>query len=259
MPRSLASRSLEPLVAVLWGVFIIWTAWLATVWTVPIGLNALGLTEGAPAPPNADLRTAGLLLADHADLVWLVLAVMNLHLILTRTHGLPTARAWMTFSAGGALVLGALNARTDLPFGRMYFGGALGPKALDVPVGWPLLWAVLIVSARETILLLRPRASHATVAALSALVVLFTAVDIEWPARFIRGWWVWQSGDARSPSPVPWTNWAAWLVGAWLVAFAMREKNVSTGVTRRSLKPMMILASLNAISLAVRLRDLANS
>jgi len=111
-----------------------------------------------------------------------------------------------------------------------------------------------VMSAREAVLRLRPRASHATVAAASAMLVLFTVMNIEWPARFIRGWWVWQSEDARNPSGVPWINWAAWLAGPWLMAFAMREKNVLSGVASRSLKPIVILASLNAIALATRLR-----
>ena len=202
MPRSLVSRSLEPLVSVLWGVFLVWTAWLTVVWIAPVGAIALGIVEGAPVPPNADLRGAALLLAIHADLIWLVLAVMNLHLVLTRAHGLRTARAWLAFSAGGALVLGALNAKTGLPFGRLYFGEALGPKALEVTSGWVLLWPVLVMSAREVVLRLRPRTSHAGVAAITAVLVLLTVINLEWPARFIRGWWVWQSGDARNPSGV---------------------------------------------------------
>ena len=254
MPRSLISRSLEPLVAVLWGVFLVWTVWLAVVWIGPIGASALGFMEGDSAPPNADLRGAVLLLADRADLIWLALAVMNLHLVLTRAHGLGTARAWLAFSAGGALVLGALNAQTGLPFGRLYFGAALGAKVFGVAPGWLLLWAVLVMGAREVVLRLRPRASHASVAIFTALLVLLTVVNLEWPARFIRGWWVWQSRGARNPSGVPWMNWAAWFLGAWMMAFAMREKSVLSGVATRSLKPVVILASLNAIALAARLR-----
>lgn len=253
MPRSLVSRSLEPLVAVLWGVFLVWTVWLAVVWIAPVGTTALGLVEGTPAPPNADLRGAVLLLANHADLIWLVLAVMNVHLVLTRAHGLRTARAWLVFSAGGALVLGVLNAKTGLPFGRLYFGEALGPRRLGVTAGWLLLWAVLVMSAREVVLRLRPRTSHAGVAVVTAVLVLITVVNLEWPARFIRGWWVWQSGDARSPSGVPWMNWAAWFGGTWLMAFAMREKTVLSGVASRSLKPLVVLAAINAIALAARL------
>ncbi len=254
MPRSLVSRSLEPLVAVLWGVFVVWTAWLAVVWILPVGARALGFAEGSAAPSNADLRNAVLLLANHADLIWLVLAAMSLHLVLTRAHGLRTARAWLAISAGGAIVVGVLNARTGLPFGHLYFGETLGPKAFGVPAGWLLLWPVLVMSAREVVLRLRPRASHAVVAGASALLVLVTVVNLEWPVRFVRGWWVWQSGAARTPSGVPWINWAAWIALPWLMAFAMREKDVQPGTAPRSLKPSFILASVNAIALATRIR-----
>jgi hypothetical protein len=254
MPRSLVSRSLEPLVAVLWGIFLVWTAWLAVVWIVPIGANALDLAAEAATPPNADLRRAVLVFADNADIVWLALAVMNLHLVLTRTHGLRTARAWLAFSAGGALVLGVLNARTALLFGRLYFGDALGVKFLGVALGWMLLWAVLVMSAREAVLWMRPRASHGFVAMLTAVLVLLTVFNLEWPARFGRGWWVWQSDDARNALGVPWRNWLAWFVWPGLMAFAMREKDIRSGVAARSGKPVIILATLSAIALAARLR-----
>ena len=139
MPRSLVSRSLEPLIAVLWGVFLIWTAWLAVVWIAPVGASALGLADDGAAPGNADLRRAVLLLAQNADLVWLTLAVMNLHLLLSGAHGLRTARAWLAFSAGGALVLGVLNARTGILFGPLYFGAAFGTKLFSVAIGLSLI------------------------------------------------------------------------------------------------------------------------
>ncbi len=248
MSRSLVARSLEPLVAVLWGVFLVWTAWLAVVWILPVGATALGFVEGGPPPPNADLRSATRLLANYADVIWLVLAIMNLHLVLTRAHGLGTTRAWLAFSAGGALVLGMLNARTGLPFGRLYFGETLGPKRLGVTLGWLLLWPALVLSAREIVLRLQPRASHAAVAFGSAVLVLLTMLNLEWPARFLRGWWIWQSG-------IPWMHWPAWFIGPWLMAFAMREKSVLSGMGTRSLKPLVILAGLNAVALLARLRS----
>ena len=254
MPRSPVSRSLEPLVAVLWAVFLVWTVWLAVVWIAPVGANALGFVEGEPVPPNADLRRAVLVLADNADVVWLALAVMNLHLILTRAHGLRTVRVWFAFSAGGALVLSALNAGTGLFFGRLFFGGALGVKLIGVAVGWVLLWAVLVMSAREAVLWMRPRASHRIVAIFTAVLVVFSVFNLEWPARFVRGWWVWLSADARSTVAVPWRNWLGWCVWPGLMVFAMREKDVLSSVAKRSGKPVIILAALNAIALAARLR-----
>jgi hypothetical protein len=224
------------------------------VWVAPLGANALGFIPGGPPPSNAELRQAVLLLVNHADLIWLSLAVMSLHLVLTSAHGLRSARAWLAFSAGGALVLGLLNAKIGLPFGRLYFGEALGAKVFGVAVGWVLLWPVLVMSAREVVLRASPRASHARVAAITAVLVLITMLNVEWPGRFVRGWWVWQSEEAKNPAGVPWMNWLAWFVGPWLMAFAMREKDVLSGVAARSLKPVVILASVNAIALAARLR-----
>jgi len=254
MPRSLVSRSLEPLVALLWGVFLVWTAWLAAVWIVPIGTNVLGFIPDQPPPHNADFRGALLLFAKHADVAWLALAVMNLHLVLTRAHGLRTARAWLAFSGGAAFVLALLSAGWSRQLGWIYFGEALGVKLLGVAVGWVLLWAVLVMGAREAVLWARPRMSHRNVAVVTAAVVLLTMLNIEWPARFIRGWWLWQSGDASSPAIAPPLRWLAWFVWPGLMAFAMREKDVLSGVAVRSTKPAVILTVLNTIAVAARIR-----
>jgi hypothetical protein len=254
MPRSLVSRSLEPLVTLLWGVFLVWTAWLAAVWIIPIGANALGFIPDQPPPQNADFRGAVFLFSKHADVAWLALAVMNLHLVLTRAHGLRTARAWLAFSGTAALVLALLSAGWSRQLGWIYFGGALGVKLLGVAVGWVLLWAVLVMSAREAVLWARPRMSHRGVAVVTAAVVWLTMLNIEWPARFIRGWWLWQSADAGSPAIAPPLRWLVWFIWPGLMAFAMREKDVLSGVAARSLKPAVILGALNFVALAARIR-----
>ena len=253
MPRSLVSRSLEPLVAVLWSIFIAWTAWLAAVWIVPVGTEQLGFVIGSPVPPHEDLRRAILMLAENADPIWLALAVMNLHLVLTRTYGLRITRGWLALSAGSGLALGVLNAKTGMFFGKMQFGAALGPKLFGVALGWVFLWTLLIPAAREAVLWFRPRSSHRTVAILVAAVVLSTAVNIEWPVRSDRGWWF-RPQDAAGTLGLPWQNWLSWAFWPGLVAFAMREKAVASTTIVRSGKPAFILAALNAIALAARLR-----
>jgi hypothetical protein len=254
MPRSLLARSLEPLVAILWGLLLAWTVWVAAVWILGIGPAWLGLAGAEQPPPNEDLRKALLLLAENADVAWLVLAVMNLHLVVTDAYGLRSARAWLGFTAGSAFLLGLLNDRLGAPFGWMAFGGSLGLRLAGVAVGWLLLWSVLVMSARETVLWARPRASHAVVAALTAAIVLLTMANIESPARFVRGWWIWHAGEARNPVPMSAWAWAAWLVWPWLTAFAMREKDVAASVVGRSVRPMLILLLLNAIALGTRCR-----
>jgi hypothetical protein len=254
MPRSLLARSLEPLAAVLWGVLLLWSVWVAVVWAMPVGAVSLGFIPGAAQPPDADLRQAVLLLARHADVAWFSLAVMNLHLVLTGANGLRVARSWLGLACGGAMVLGLANARLGLPFGRLYWGETLGVQVLGVPLGWVLLSPALVMSARESALWARPRASHSAVAAMTAVLVFLTMLNLEWPARFIRGWWVWRSADPHTPASAPWMHWVAWFVLPGLLAFAMREKTVVAVVAPRSLKPVFILAMLNAIALITRVR-----
>ena len=251
MPRSLVSRSLEPLVAVLWGVFLLWTAWLAVVWIVPVGSGELGFVAGSPPPPNPELRRAILLLAENADTVWLALAVMNLHRVLTHGYGLRVTRAWLLLSAGGGFALGVLNVKTGVLFGKMQFGAGLGKQLFGVALGWVLLWPALVLGAREAVLRLRPRASHAFAAASTALLVLLTEANLEWPARALRGWWA-HPPDAPG---VPWMNPVVWFGAAWLMAFAMREKDVAAAAAARSAKPVILLAALNVIAIAARLRQ----
>ena len=253
MPRSIFSRSIEPLVTVLWSIFLLWSLWLAAVWIVPVGTEELGFVVGSPPPPNADLRRAILLLAENADLVWLALAVMNLHLTLTLTHGLRVTRTWLALCAGGGFALGMLNVKTGALFGKAQFGAALGMKLLGVALGWVLLWAVLVLGAREAVLWLRPRASHRTATVLTAAVVLLTAFNLEWPARELRGWWLRQQ-DATGTLGAPLQNWLTWAVCSGLMAFAMREKDVRSGAAPRSGRPVILLAALNAIALVARLR-----
>ncbi len=256
MPRSLLSRSLEPLVSILWGLFIAASVWLAIVWLAPINAATLGFLrdEGAPALSNVPLRTAVLLLAQNADLIWLGFAVVNLHLVIAASSGLVAARAWLACTAGSALLLGWLNVKTRLPFGGMAFNDGLGTKLFGVPLGWPLLWATLVIAAREAVLWARPRMSHAGVSGLSAIVIFATLLNVEPTARHHRGWWDWFLESPRNPSGVHLAAWAAWLIWPWLVVFFMREKEVALGVAPRSVRPAVILAVLNGIALAARFR-----
>jgi hypothetical protein len=254
MSRSLLARSLEPMVAILWGLFLLWSVWVAVVWIAPVGANSLGLVPGGSPPPYADLRKAVLLMANHADVAWLALGLMNVHLVVISTNGIRTARSWLATSAGGALLLGWVNASIGLPFGWCFFGGAMGTTFLGVAVGWVLLWGFLVLGARAAVLWARPRAGHSSAALLTGAVVLLTMLNVEWPARFVRGWWVWHSGATRAPVGVPWTNWLAWALMPTLMAMVMRERDVVSGVASRSVKPAVAIALFNAVALAARAR-----
>ncbi len=242
MLRTHSRHPLEPLAAVLWGIFLVWSAWLAAVWWLPIGPVWLGFSampEATP-PPNADLRRTILLLADNADLLWLVLATANLHLHLSLTHGLSTARRWLLTTAATALVLGVLTTKCSVPFGSILFYPTLGARLLGVPAGWVLLWVVLVLAAREAAVQLRPRASHAAASALAGALVFLTAVCVLPPALMLRAWWTWAVS--------PW-EWAAWFLVPCALAFALREKSILTASARRSWKPLLTLLVLVGIAL----------
>ena len=248
MSRSSLARSLEPLAAALWGILLIWSAWLAAVWCLNIGPVWLGfsaLPEATP-PPNADLRRAILLLAEYADLLWLVLATANLHLHLSMNHGLSTARRWLLITAGSALALGVLDQKCGAPFGGIVFYPTLGTRLVGVPAGWLLLWAVLVLAAREAALFLRPRASHAAASALAGVLVLLTTWSLLSPAVQLRAWWGYRGA-------LPIWSWGVWLAAPWALAFALREKDIAAASARRSWKPLVLLLILNAVALAARL------
>ncbi len=249
MSRSALARSLEPFAAALWGIFLGWSVWLAAVWGLHIGPVWLGFSAmpDAVPPPNADLRKAILLLAENADIIWLVLATANLHLHLFLTHGLSTARRWLLITAGTALVLGVVEAKSGIPFGGIVFYPTLGARLLGVPAGWLLLWAVLTLAAREAALQLRPRASHAAASVLAGALVFVTSAAVLSPAIALRAWWSYRTGD------MPLWAWAAWFIVPSALSFALREKSILTASSHRSWKPITVLLALSTIALVARL------
>ncbi len=248
MSRSALARSLEPFAAVLWGILLVWSVWLAAVWGLHIGPVWLGfnaMPETGP-PPHPELRKAILLLAENADLIWLVLATANLHLHLSLTHGLSTARRWLLITASTALVLGVAETNFGAPFGGIVFYSTLGARLLGVPAGWLLLWIVLTLAAREAALRLRPRASHAAASALAGALGFLTAANVLSPALSLRAWWSYHGGAMP-----PWA-WAAWFIVPCALAFVLREKSVLAASAHRSWKPPIVLLVLNGIALLAR-------
>jgi hypothetical protein len=269
MSRSLLARPLEPLVAISWGVLLVWTAWMAAVWMIPVNHHSLKLpfdaptgwsseatsyVEDRPQPPYADLRRAVLVLAKNAELAWLALALIQLHLAVISTNGVNTARTWLAIAAGGAFLLGAATHAFGIPFGWMFFSKVLGSQLLGVPLGWLLLWVVLLIAAREAILRIHPRAGHLLLTSLAAGAVLLTMVNLNPVAENVRAWWVWHAGDIHRPATAPWWSWIAWFASAWAMLFLMREKSVAAAAAHRSVKPLVILLLLNFAAFATHLR-----
>ncbi len=271
MSRSLLSRSLEPLVAISWGIFLAWSVWLGVVWVLGINQqwlelpltpggnwdpNALSIVRDASLPPYADLRKAVLVLAKHAELGWLALALIQLHLHVVSLHGVNTGRTWLGITVGGAFLLAATTRAFGVPFGWMHFSRVLGAQFFGVPLGWVMLWAVLLIGAREATLWIQPRASHAKVSAAAVGLVLLTMINLHTVARDMRAWWFWHSGDIRHVASTPWWYWASVVMTSWALIFLLRERRVADASALRSPKPFIIIGALNAAALLAHARGI---
>src|SRR5882757_7630660 len=145
---SLLARSLEPLAASLWTLFVIVSVLVGGVWAFAIGDGMVERCVGHP-----DLRAALEWMLAQADLAWITLAAMNVYLVLAAHEGLATARRWALLIFIVVVALGWLSTRTGFPLGPIQYGTPLGAKLGPVPLGLPLLWVAVILAVRETVLL----------------------------------------------------------------------------------------------------------
>ena len=240
-------RWLEPFVSGLWIFFLVWTAWIACVWTFALGDDALARWIG-----NGDLRAVVAKLIAIGDIAWITLAAANVHLWLAETEGLSTARRWALIVGGGVAALGAVSALAGWPLGAIQYSRQLGMKLGPLPVGLPLLWFALVIGARQTVLRWWPGAGQVRLALGTGALALLADVNLEPVAAKVRGFWFWR---AQSPDQPPhftpeWTNYAAWFLVASGLAFALREERVAAGERRDSVRPMVIYLLLNAVFLA---------
>ena len=247
--HSLLARWLEPLVSGLWILFLLWTAWIACVWTFAIGdasLDGIG---------NRDLRAVLVRIIGVGDIAWITLAAASVHLWLAESEGLSTARRWALIVGGGTAALGAVSAFTGWPLGAIQYSTQLGMKLGPVPVGLPLLWYALIIGARQTVLWRWPSAGSWPLALGTGGLALLADVNLEPVAAKLRAFWLWRAAAPLQP-PVftpPWTSYAAWFLTATAIAFLLREERVATTPRRAALRPVVIFFLLNAVFLAANL------
>lgn len=250
MSFSTIARSLEPLAAAMWGLFLGWTIILGAVW---VG----GVNEGwlRTVVPQDDLRLALVALAQSAVPTWLALAVVNIHLALSHAEGLSTARRWLFLLLAATLALGMLARIKGLPFGPGDFKDTLGPRLLGVPVGWALLWVLLVVGARELVLWARPRLRHESTALAGAALVLLSFVNLQPLVVDGReGFRFWYHGTLASPTGAPW--WAALSVFAVAAALGWLLREIRLGVSGRprSRKPALAFLLFNVLLLLTHVR-----
>lgn len=238
---------LEPLVAGLWIFFLVWTAFIAVIWSCGIGDGVFTKTVG-----NGDLRAALEWLIGVGDIVWITLAAANIHLWLAETEGLAAARRWALIVIIGVAALAALSVWSGFPLGAIRYSPPLGVKLGPVPLGLPLLWFALIIGARQTVLRVWPGAGQAQLAAAVGGLALLTDFNLEPVAAKIRGFWFWSASAPFKPPlfDPPWTNYAAWAGVAAALTFALREQRVAAGTRVSAARPVTIFVVLNAVFLA---------
>lgn len=244
-PPSLVVRGLEPLVHALWTFFIVWSVIVVGLW--------MGGEQSIASIAHPDLRAAATLLVRAADALWLVLAAANVYLHLAEKEGLPRARL-IAFTIGlTAAGFAACSAWTGYPLGAVFYTTRLGMKLGPVPLGWPLLWFVIIVGGRELAARVLPKVSERALATITGGLALLTDLNLEPIATKFRLYWFWYVAGSHEPSPVLWRNSATWLFAAIALAWLLRDRKVAS-LHSPSWRPGLILIIFNVMLLLAHLR-----
>ncbi len=151
-------------------------------------------------------------------------------LISTLLIALPTLVAFWRFLGAGLATLSLIalstlgfavettGIATGFPYGKFYYGDALGPKvAGTVPYTLPLSWAPLVLGA---VAAAKPAVSgrplRRVLWVLMAAVLLVAIDGVLDPGAARLGLWVWPEGGAYYG--VPLSNFAGWLLSSTLAA-----------------------------------------
>lgn len=243
---SLLARTLEPLINALWVLFLVWTVVVAAVW--------LGGEQAVTSISNSGLREAAILVTRAGDAVWLVLGAANVYLRLAEKEGLARARLQALVIAGSAGLVAACSAWTSFPLGAVFYTTRLGMKLGPVPLGWPLLWLIVIAGGREIAARTFPRASERMLALITGGIGLLTSLNLDSIATKVRLYWFWYVPDTHQPSVVLWRNNATWFLAMAILAMLLREQKVAT-VRPAFGRPAAILVIFNIMLIIGHLRE----
>lgn len=244
--NSVVARSLEPLAAGLWTLFVIVSVVVAAVWTLDIGEGSIERVTS-----NPDLRAALAWMLSWLDFGWITLAAANVYMNVVSTVGLATARCWALVILGAVLAMAWVSTATGFPLGPIRYGSALGLKLGPVPVGLLLLWLSVVLGAREAILFFRPRWGQAPIAVTAGVLAALMDMSLEPLAAKFRGFWFWAAAAPGEP-PVyhfPLTGSLAWGMLAGGLVFCLREKEVVDSATKRPWQPLAVLVIFEAVFL----------
>jgi len=181
---------------------------------------------------------------------WLVFGGAALLAILNATGVIPELK-FLAVHSSDRVIIGQHFQDSDLVISgmKMVFGSALGMKIGPVPIGVLLLWYVIVLGARETILRLAPKSSQIWLALGGGVLVGLTGLNLENTAARFRGYWFWVAKDPRLP-PVfqpPAGEYLAWFLFGIGIIFFLREQRIAANAGARSWKPVIIFALLNTV------------
>lgn len=199
LPRSSASalsRFLEPLSGSLWMLFLVWTFLLALAWGFGWGDASI-----AKLPGPAEMRSALEFLLWHAAPIWIVLAAASVYIWLADAESVPVARRWALMLVAAAFIAAAVSAWVGWPLGLIRFTERLGMKLGPAPITFGFLFLVVVVGARELLVLTWRAASHASIAVATGVLSAATFWAIDAIAVRDQAWWLWR-GTPGSVTPV---------------------------------------------------------
>jgi uncharacterized membrane protein len=245
---SLLGLWLEPLVSILWILFLLWTGVVGVLWTTGIGEVQLDAWV-----PNLGLRSALVLLCKLADAIWIALAAACAYLCVADTHGIAIARRWALIVFVGAAAIVAFSVQTTWPLGPIRYSLRFGAKLGPVPACAPLLWLCIIFGARALWMRCFRHASHAQIALGVGVCALVTIWNLESLASQVRGLWSWYTPGSNQPSTAPLQNYATWFIGATVLAFFLREPTVVGEKPGHSDKLIAVLVLMNTVFLAAHI------
>lgn len=224
---------------VLWVLFLLWSVLAAVVMPLQIGDLMVQRWFGSPTAHRTGPGLAVVWLLWQFDLIWILLAFANLYFFTVRTDGLAAARRWFAVLLGGTFGMAAL---TTVGGSVVYGQQRLGWKFFGlVPVGVPLFWTVMVLSAFYTVRFFFAKAGRPLPvtlhAVLTGVLTALTALNLDRIATFFRHYW------RAEHSTAPY-----WGLAALALCFALRGGRVAPTLTA---EPVVIFCAFNLVYLLV--------
>lgn len=203
---------------------------LYTVWFA-VGLVVLGFGLETP-------------MGSWADFAYITLAALLLLLHLSgQSHGGSAMVVFLMFCVISGVVEG-IGAMTGFPFGSYGYTGEFGPVIFGVlPLAIPLSWWVIVWPLHCLVhSALAGNGSVTWTPIITATGAVIADLIIEPAATLERQYWIWEGPGIYYG--VPWTNFLAWFVTAFVLSFLAQVLLPHSPFKREELRvPVWVLVS----------------